>query len=62
MSINMVNWLKYCEHVYRSVKKDPCPICGGDSHETDWDLLREQRKAHREKHGLFYVVKEWWSI
>lgn len=39
-----------------------CPNCGGDTHEIDWNLLKEQRIAHREEHGLFYTTNEWWSI
>lgn len=39
-----------------------CPLCGGHTHETDWKLIAKHRREHREKHGLFYVVREWWSI
>lgn len=54
--------LEHCEHVYRDLRQNPCPKCGGDTHNIDWDLLREQRKLHREEKGLFYTVREWWSI
>ena len=53
MNIDMVNWLKYCEHVYFSMGVNPCPKCGGDTHEIDWALLAKQRREHREEHGLF---------
>ena len=62
MNTPMVNWLKYCEHVYRTIIANPCPICGGDTHETDWALIAKQRREHRDQYGLFYTVKEWWSI
>ena len=62
MNTDMVNWLKYCPHVYFSMRTNPCPRCGGDTHETDWALIAKQRREHREEHGLFYNVKEWWSI
>ena len=51
-----------CKHVYEIVGADICPYCGNPTHETNWDLIRQQRKAHREKYGLFYVTNEWWSI
>ena len=54
--------LEHCKHVYRDLKANPCPLCGGDTHTIDWNLLREQRNKHREEKGLFYTVKEWWSI
>ena len=54
--------LKYCEHVYRDMCLEICPICGTELHETNWELIAEQRRLHREEHGLFYNVREWWSI
>ena len=51
-----------CEHVYKDMGADICPRCGKDTHRTDWVLLKKQRKEHREKYGLFYIVREWWSI
>jgi len=53
---------KYCQHIYRSVGQDPCPFCGGDSHEVDWKLYMKQRAEHREKYGILYNVIGWWSI
>lgn len=44
------------------VKEDPCEFCGMPSHLTNWSLLRQQRTKHREEKGLFYTVREWWSI
>ena len=52
----------FCDHVYRQVKNNPCELCGKDSHIIDWQLLKKQRDQHREDKGLFYNVREWWSI
>jgi len=51
-----------CRHIYEVVGQEICPDCGGYTHETNWDLIAKQRKAHREKYGILYVVREWWSI
>lgn len=51
-----------CEHVYKEPFADICPKCGKDTHRTPWALIREARIKHREEKGLFYNVKEWWSI
>jgi predicted Fe-S protein YdhL (DUF1289 family) len=52
----------HCDHVYKNTGTDICSSCGRDTHEIDWALLRKQRKAYREEHGLFYTTNEWWSI
>ena len=54
--------LEHCEHVYRNLNQNPCPICNGETHETDWNLYMKQRAEHREKHGWFHNVGVWWSI
>ena len=54
--------IKFCRHVYEDVKTDICTMCGKPTHKTDWELIAKQRREHREKHGLFYNVREWWSI
>jgi ribosomal protein L34E len=52
-----------CEHVYKTVGADICPHCGKDTHEIDWSRDREERRLHKEKHGLFYQGPQvWWSI
>ena len=56
------NKIEYCKHVYESMNANPCPECGGDTHEIDWDLLKKQRKEHREKYGILHTVSVWWSI
>ena len=62
--------LEHCEHVYRNMKQNPCPKCGGDTHETDYDLQKDLYKKHYEegKH-LSYIcddcggtIRKWWSI
>ena len=53
---------EHCEHVYRNVNQNPCPICDGETHEVDWNLYMKQRAEHREKHGILYNKMEWWSI
>ena len=52
----------FCEHVYKSGYGNPCILCDKDTHEIDWELYKKQRIEHREKYGLFYTVREWWSI
>ena len=42
--------------------KDVCPKCGKDTHRTPWAFIAEARRKHREEKGIFYNVKEWWSI
>ena len=53
---------EYCEHIYRHMGSSECPVCGMPTHETNWEFIAEQRRLHREEHGLFYNVREWWSI
>ena len=49
-----------CEHVYRNMGADVCPLCGKDTHETDW---QEQHKLHREWIASGKAVAQgWWSI
>lgn len=52
--------LEHCEHVYRDMRTNPCPKCGGDTHKTDWELVHEQ---HREWISSGKAVSQgWWSI
>ena len=52
-----------CEHVYKYMGTDICPLCGKDTHETDWKVVHEDRRLHKEKYGLFYQAPQvWWSI
>jgi len=52
----------YCRHIYEEVKFDPCEYCGKDSHKINWDFIASERRRNREEKGLFYTVREWWSI
>ena len=56
------NGFMYCQHVYQNVNQNPCPFCGGDTHETDWDRNRQEMAEHREKYGWFNNTGTWWSI
>lgn len=50
----------YCEHVYKIMHANPCPICGGDTHETDW---AEVARLHKEWIASGKAVSQgWWSI
>ena len=53
---------EHCEHVYRNVGQNPCPFCGGETHEIDWERNKKEREDHRDKHGWFHNTREWWSI
>lgn len=53
---------KHCQHVYRNVDQNPCPFCGGETHEVDWNRNRQEMADHREKYGLFNTIGTWWSI
>ena len=53
---------EHCQHVYRNVGQNPCPYCGGETHEIDWDRSKKEREAHRAKYGILYNKTEWWSI
>ena len=54
--------LMTCEHIYKNIGADICPNCGRDTHETDWEFIKQERIKHREKYGILHVVREWWSI
>ena len=54
--------MTFCEHVYKEMGEEYCPKCGAWTHKTDWELIAKSRREHREKHGIFYNVREWWSI
>ena len=52
---------EHCEHVYRDMRTNPCPKCGGDTHSINWD---EQNELHREwiASGKATAEGVWWSI
>ena len=49
-----------CRHVYQNMNADICPLCGKDTHETNW---KEQHKLHKEwiESGKA-TAQGWWSI
>lgn len=49
-----------CEHVFKDVRVNPCPKCGGDSHTIDWE---KQNQLHREWIESGKATPQgWWSI
>lgn len=52
--------LTYCEHIYKDMGASICPICGKDTHETDWayqnELHQEWIASGKAQFG------GWWSI
>ena len=54
--------MTFCEHVYKDLGEDICKYCGKDTHRTNWDFIKEERRKHREKVGILHTVREWWSI
>ena len=56
----MMSSQKYCEHVYKYMNENPCPKCGGDTHETDW---KHQAELHKEWIASGKAeLQGWWSI
>lgn len=50
----------YCEHVYKYMGENPCPKCGGETHETNW---KHQWELHKEWIASGKAVAQgWWSI
>jgi hypothetical protein len=54
--------INMCQHVYRYVGPGPCPYCGLDTHDPDWDKINKLYSEYREKMGFFYNTTTWWSI
>lgn len=49
-----------CEHVYRNMGADTCPLCGKPTHETNW---KEQWQLHEEWIASGKATAQgWWSI
>lgn len=49
-----------CEHIYKNMGAPICPICGRDTHETDWS---KQHELHREWIASGKAqFGGWWSI
>jgi hypothetical protein len=51
----------FCEHVYRNMGQNPCPKCGGETHEVNWaienKLMKEWKLANPDAKS-----DGWWSI
>lgn len=49
-----------CAHVYRNLGKSICPLCGKNTHETNWKFVNELHKQwHADGKATF---GGWWSI
>lgn len=49
-----------CRHIYEYVNQDPCPDCGGHTHEIDW---KSQWQAYLEWITSGKANSQgWWSI
>lgn len=49
-----------CEHVYKIMGTDICPLCKKPTHETNWEEIHEQ---HRDWIASGKSVAQgWWSI
>lgn len=50
----------YCQHVYQEMDSEICPLCGGDTHKTDWKLQARLHKQWIESGKATFGG--WWSI
>ena len=49
-----------CEHVYKNMHTDICPLCGEKTREIDWST---QHQLHKEWIASGKSVAQgWWSI
>jgi RNA polymerase subunit RPABC4/transcription elongation factor Spt4 len=49
-----------CEHVYKEMGTDICPLCGKDTHKVNWEA---QHELHREWIASGKATPQgWWSI
>lgn len=53
---------KHCEHVYKNMNANPCPLCGRDTHETDWKEQHRLQKKWLEENPDAGKYGGWWSI
>ena len=61
---------EHCQHVYRNMNANPCPLCGGDTHETDFKSTNDLHKQHlAEGKDAPYkcddcggTIRGWWDI
>ena len=51
-----------CEHVYKLMGVNPCPICGKPTHEINWRQENKERKDWLKKNPDAWREVGWWSI
>jgi hypothetical protein len=50
----------YCEHVYKEMDTDLCPLCSMPTHRIDW---KEVARLHKEWIDSGKATPQgWWSI
>ena len=54
--------LEHCEHVYRNMNTNPCPKCGGQTHEINWVEQNAIHKQWLKDNPDAYKNVTWWSI
>lgn len=50
-----------CEHVYKLMGVNPCPLCGKPTHETNWRQINDAHKKWVEENPDA-GSDGWWSI
>ena len=50
-----------CEHVYKLMGVDPCPLCGKPTHEVDWKKQAELQRQWKIDNPNA-KSDGWWSI
>lgn len=53
---------EYCEHVYKNMNANPCPKCGKETHETNWEQVNEYHKKWLKENPDAWKNVGWWSI
>ena len=54
--------LEHCEHVYRNINANPCPKCGGETHEINWIEQNKTYKQWLKDNPDAWKQVGWWSI
>ena len=53
---------EHCEHVYRNMGQNPCPKCGGETHEPNWKELNKTYRQWLKDNPDAWKSVGWWSI
>ena len=53
---------EHCEHVYRNMNQNPCPKCGGNTHEINWKEQYALNKQWLKENPDAWRNVGWWSI